>query len=287
MAIIDTQITPVSDKLKTVQWKNNETRLNAANMNIQTDAIQSNRTALSKLSKETKNAFNEAVGEFEALNDRCDALQDSISRLLYDPITIETATISPLKAEKGSGVGTIELSVTTNKDIATIAVQSLNNLIYREVFTTPNITVISKKPVSIAPSITKTTEFTITVTNQEGSLSSVASTKRTITFDYKYFYGVQNIPNEYNNDFIRGMSENSVGLTSKFTVSDVGNEKYIYYCCPSDVALKFTVNGFEGGFDLVATDVGYSLPDGTIKNYNIYRSTNANLGKTTVNVSKQ
>ena len=68
-----------------------------------------------------------------------------------------------------------------------------------------------------------------------------------------------------------------------FTV-DARAGEYIVYALPARLgAVTFFVGGFEGGFEEPVEQVltnasGYQEP------YNVYRSTNANLGETTVEV---
>lgn len=70
-----------------------------------------------------------------------------------------------------------------------------------------------------------------------------------------------------------------------FTVSP-GAGQYIYYAYPASYgAATFTVGGFEGGFDLVSATLSITNANGVTQDYRLYKSTNANLGSTTVTVS--
>ena len=69
-----------------------------------------------------------------------------------------------------------------------------------------------------------------------------------------------------------------------FTV-DCGNSQYIFYCIPSRLGTPvFTVGGFSGGFYKVNT-IQFSNDFGYVESYDIWKSTNNNLGNTTVVVS--
>lgn len=71
--------------------------------------------------------------------------------------------------------------------------------------------------------------------------------------------------------------------TLTFTESPGVNE-YIYYASPVDYGVPtFMVGCFEGGFDLVAT-VSVTDAYGVARDYGLWRSHNANLGTTTVQV---
>ena len=69
-----------------------------------------------------------------------------------------------------------------------------------------------------------------------------------------------------------------------FTVApNVG--EHIYFAAPTSYGTPtFTVGGFEGGFDFVGT-VSVTNIYGVTQNYDLYRSTNSDLGATTVQVS--
>lgn len=74
---------------------------------------------------------------------------------------------------------------------------------------------------------------------------------------------------------------NSKGKT--FTVT-AGAGEYIWYCYPARLGTStFWVGGFEGGFGAPNT-VSRTNASGFIEDYYCYRSTNANLGETTVTV---
>ena len=70
-----------------------------------------------------------------------------------------------------------------------------------------------------------------------------------------------------------------------FTVT-AGAGEYVWYACPVRYGSPvFKVGGFEGGFDLVNASASYTNPSGYTENYQVWRSTNANLGTMTVTVS--
>lgn len=70
-----------------------------------------------------------------------------------------------------------------------------------------------------------------------------------------------------------------------FTVT-AGAGEYIYYICRSDLGTpSFKVGGFSGGFQLVAGTVSWTNARGKTENYQVWRSTNAALGTTIVEVT--
>ena len=70
-----------------------------------------------------------------------------------------------------------------------------------------------------------------------------------------------------------------------FTVT-AGSGEHIYYAFPSSYGTPtFFVGGFEGGFELEASAVSVTNVNGVTQNYDLWKSTNANLGTTTVQVT--
>ena len=64
-----------------------------------------------------------------------------------------------------------------------------------------------------------------------------------------------------------------------------GEGQYIFYCVPASFgSCSFKVGGFEGGFNKVDT-IQFTNASGYTESYDIYKSTNSNLGNTTVVVS--
>lgn len=131
--------------------------------------------------------------------------------------------------------------------------------------------------------LTSTTTFRISATDAH---NKTASKDATIYFYHGKYYGVSEISSaEYiDSAFIQKLTKQLVsGRTGKFSVN-AGNGQYIYFAIPSSFGTPvFFVGGFEGGFDLIKT-LEYTNPSGGKATYNVYRSTNASLGSTEVEV---
>lgn len=131
--------------------------------------------------------------------------------------------------------------------------------------------------------LTSTTTFRISATDAH---NKTASKDTTIYFYHGKYYGVSEISSaEYiDSAFIQKLTKQLVsGRTGKFSVN-AGNGQYIYFAIPSSFGTPvFFVGGFEGGFDLIKT-LDYTNPSGGKAMYNVYRSTNASLGSTEVEV---
>lgn len=124
--------------------------------------------------------------------------------------------------------------------------------------------------------------ITLTLTASDGKNNC----NRNISFVYanRIFYGVSDTTT-YNVSLLKSLSNTlSNNRNRSFTVNPINNQ-HIIYAIPSRLGeCKFSVNGFEGGFQKVAT-VKYTNSQNYTENYYIYRSDNPNLGKTTVVVN--
>ena len=203
-----------------------------------------------------------------------DGLKKSVDDLLYVPISIDEFKSSVTSAEKGSTVTETTLSWTLNKDpeavsIDGVAVETLESADY----TLRDLAITANK------------KFTLSATDERGK---TVTKDATINFYNGVYYGVSAIPEAYDSAFIiaLGNSGKKVLRGSKLTSFTVtaGEGEYIYYCLPVSMgACSFKVGGFDGGFDLVAT-LAYTNEYGHTEQYYIYRSTNAGLGETAVEV---
>lgn len=136
---------------------------------------------------------------------------------------------------------------------------------------------------SFATPLKITTTFTLTATDARNATSSKQST---IYFLNGKYYGVSNITDTSKMDaaFVKGLTKKLVsGRTGSWTVTANAGQ-YIYFAIPSSFGTPvFYVGGFEGGFSKVKT-FDFTNSSGYTVAYDIYKSTNAGLGATTVEV---
>lgn len=181
-----------------------------------------------------------------------------LDALEYKPIAINTLTAAPPLNEIGSSQS-ITLSWSLNK---TATSQNING-----VPVTGNTTIIT--------GVTSSTTYTLNVT--DGSTN--ASRNAYVTFANRVYYGAA----EDLTTITRLSSVLSNDPERTFTVN-ADEEQYIIYAIPARLGdVTFYVGGFEGGFEepveqTITNDSGYQ------ETYKVYRSTNANLGETTVEV---
>lgn len=124
--------------------------------------------------------------------------------------------------------------------------------------------------------ITSNTTFTIS-----GSDNKAKSCTRTGSFNFKHkrYFGVAEVPAEYNSDFILGLSgkEFCTGRTKSAFSLTAGAGQYMFYCFPATYGTPtFNVGGFDGGFELAAT-IDFTNASGNTTSFVIWKSENANL----------
>ena len=190
---------------------------------------------------------------------------DSELSRLENQVNPFTATLSISKSivELGSSQD-LTLNWSYNRDIIA---QKINN-------DNLDISLRSKSYSNVSSSTT----YTLTATN---STLLTTSKSVTITFANGIYYGVSSSTN-YDSDLIKSLTKELSTNKSRTITVNASSSEYIYYCVPTMLGeCSFNVSGFEGGFDKVAT-VSFTNDFNYTENYFIYKSTNSNLGITTV-----
>lgn len=131
---------------------------------------------------------------------------------------------------------------------------------------------------------TNNASTTFTITSNKGAVQDTA--QASFTWQPRAYWGASSV--DVNTEAeVEALA--SSGLQSSrartFSVTP-GSGEYIWYAYPASYgAPTFTVGGFEGGFTEVSTTLSITNAHGVTQNYRLYRSTNPNLGATTVTVS--
>jgi hypothetical protein len=122
------------------------------------------------------------------------------------------------------------------------------------------------------------------------TLNADCSTESATASDSVYFYnsrfwGASAVTSGYTEADIEGLASNELSNSKAKTFSVTPtSSQYIMYSYPNRLSTAtFYVGGFEGGFESPET-VSVTNALGYAENYYIYRSTNKNLGATTVTV---
>lgn len=218
-----------------------------------------------------------SAGQGVELKKVLDMLTVRVDDLEFVPVNISDFKSSITTAEKGATVNDVTLSWKLNKTPN----PATDSLMLDGEF----ITIAKSGELDLTEQgITSNRKWVLTATDRKGSATKEAS----LTFYNGVYYGVSEAPAAYDSQFIiaLGKSGKKVLRGSKLTSFTVtaGEGEYIYYCLPKSMGTcSFKVGGFDGGFELVAT-LSYSNEPGHTEDYYIYRSSNAGLGATTVEV---
>ncbi len=148
---------------------------------------------------------------------------------------------------------------------------------------------VTSTPTSFASSnnFTKTANnatVTFTLTADKGDEEDTS--QATYAWRPRVFYGVASAGVDTEAE-VEALPSSALASSRAATLSvSPGAGQYIYYAYPASYgAATFTVGGFEGGFDLVNATLSITNSNGVTQDYRLYKSTNANLGSTTVVVS--
>jgi hypothetical protein len=199
-------------------------------------------------------------------------LEQQMANLLYTAISVTSFSNNAGTKEYGSTVSSVTLSWAINKTPTSLTLDG----------EALDVSVRSKTISGLSITKDKNKTWKLVATDERGAKSEKTTT---ISFCNGVYYGVAEAQDTYDSEFVRGLTKNlRSSKLSSITVT-AGAGEYIYYCLPVRMGTcTFKVGGFEGGFELVNTFL-FTNASGYTENYYIYKSVNANLGKTTVNIS--
>ncbi len=193
-------------------------------------------------------------------------VKNALDKLLYTDLVILFNTTQPLVNEMGSTISDLTFTWEYNRVINTQNIDGIE--IHKD-------SRIYRYPSNI------TTDRTVTLSVND----SVKDYSKSISFTFLngLYYGVAN-ESEYNSEFILNLSKKLTKTKeTTFTVNS-GTNQHIFYCIPVRFGTPaISVDGFSGGFDKVAT-IEFTNASGYTEPYAIWKSTNSNLGNTTVTV---
>ena len=189
--------------------------------------------------------------------------------LLYTAIQITSFTNNVNTVEMGSTVDTVVLNWNYNK--------------------TPEKLTLDGQGID-ASLKTKTIESAGIKANKTYTLKAVderdAEATRTtaITFLNGVYWGVGADQSSFDSAFILGLTKGLQSSKVKTFTVNAGASQHIYYAIPTRYGTPaFKVGGFEGGFAKAAT-IDFTNASGYMESYDIWKSDNAGLGNTTVEV---
>lgn len=187
-----------------------------------------------------------------------------LDELLYKAITINNFSISKSTAELGEKLIGLILNWSYNK---TPIYQKLDNVLIDN----------ELRKYTIEKEISSNTSFKLEVSDGKTTVNKTTS----INFYNGRYYGVSN-SETYDSDFILSLNKTLTNSRAcNFTVN-CGPGQYIFFAIPTRFGTPtFTVGGFSGGFNKINT-ISFVNKFGYSESYDIWKSTNSNLGNTTV-----
>lgn len=242
-------------------------------LEITDDSFTRKNVYLSELDAEIGTMSDLQTTAKESLVAAINDIQSQINDMNYKAITISSFTNNVNTVEIGSTVEAVTLSWKFSKTPKSVTLDGEEQATDS---TGAKLTGLSIKSAK---------SWTLKATDERGA---TASKTTGVSFYNGIYYGVGAAPNVYDSAFILGLSKPTLRNSKlpSFTVN-AGEGEYIFYCLPKRLGTcSFTVGGFTGGFELVATveftnASGYTEEQG----YYVYKSVNAGLGATTVSVS--
>ncbi len=195
------------------------------------------------------------------------SVKDALDKLLYFDLTISLSSNVSSTLEKGYSVQEVTFNWSYNKEVVS---QTFNGVSLGK----------SDRSYKYSTPFNSNKTFTLNANDGKKNFS------RNISFSFYNgrYWGVSD-KSDYNSDFIKSLSKELSSSRSKTFTVNCGSGQHIYYCIPTNFGTPtFTVGGFSGGFSKVST-IQYSNAHGYVESYDIWKSTNSNLGTTTVVVS--
>ena len=189
---------------------------------------------------------------------------------LYQAMQVSSLTVSPSSVERGSTVADVTLRWALSKVPTSL---TLNG---------EPVAATETQKVVTGANLTADTTYTLKATDARGAS---AQRNATVYFrDKRHWlvgdYDADGVTDEVLNG---ATGELATSRTKTFTV-DAGEGQRIYYAFPHSWGTPtFFVGGFEGGFSLLKT-FNHVNASGATVSYDVYASTNAGLGSTTVEV---
>jgi hypothetical protein len=193
---------------------------------------------------------------------------------------ISTFAVTSATREVGESVSPASFTATYNRTPASAILTDNNGSSAVDVTSTP--TAFNSAGPFVKTTNNSSVIFTLTANDGVDPNSVLTSTMRWRPRVY-YGIGVDGISTEAG---IEGLPSYQLLATKALTFTvTAGATDHIYYAAPSSYGTPtFTVGGFSGGFTLVGT-ISVTNIYSVTQDYVLYKSTNANLGNTTVVVT--
>ena len=200
------------------------------------------------------------------------ALDTIIAKIYYVAPSVTSFTCNPSRTayEIGEKVTSITFTWTYNKEIVS---QSLTECTIE----------LSDRTATYSTELTSNKTFTLTASDGTNN----ATSSKSFTFNNKVHHGSASIPTTYDSAFILSLNGTLKGNKNGTYTTNVGTGQYFYIAMPTSYnnadVLTGKIGGFDTDFSKVAT-IEHTNASGYKTNYNIYKSTNSNLGNITMTI---
>ena len=187
---------------------------------------------------------------------------------LYKAVSVNSFSNNVNTVEKGKTINDVTLSWSINKVPTSLTLDG----------ETVDVSTNNKSITGLALKTDKT--WTLKAVDARN-----ASSQKTTSINFRNgrYWGIGEVDADGVDDaFVQGLTKELASNNTKTFTVTAGVDKYIYYAHPASFGTPvFNVGGFEGGFDLIKT-FDYTNASGFTESYKVWKSTNANLGNTTV-----
>ena len=189
---------------------------------------------------------------------------------LYQAMAVNSLSVTPSQAERGSTVADVTLKWGLSKVPTSL---TLND---------ETVTATDTQKVIEGANLTKDTTYTIKATDARGAS---AQRNATVYFRDKRHWFTGDYDADALTDGVLNAATGELATSRSKTFSvNAAEGQHIFYAFPHSWGTPaFFVGGFEGGFSLLKTFDHVNASGATVS-YDVYKSTNAGLGQTTVEV---
>lgn len=228
-----------------------------------TEATYAKKTELPGIASATKAGIAKFSDDFDVAED------GTVSP--YKAMAINSITCTPATAERGSTVADVTLAWGLSKTPTTLTLDGADQ------------DVASKGTTLAGVNLTANKNFALVATDARGAKATKSAG---VSFqDKRHFFVAGDLDADDVTDEVinAAAGELATSRAKTFTVT-AGDGEHIYYVIPASFGTpKFFVGGFEGGFNLLKT-FEHTNASGAKVSYQVWKSTNAGLGATTVEV---
>ena len=247
---------------------------------IGVDAIEVTKVAVDSALGNTENPVQNKVinAEILAINDELGKIKEAMENMTYIPLSIKSFV---------NNINLVEINHAYSGDVifawevdGNIKSQRIEIKQGRQtVADITDIAIDDREYIYNAAGLTDDTVCTLIITDAQNKETKKITN---IDFTYKIIYGVSNKTEFADDTFATELTGSQLSKTKSIGRIEMaaGADEYMFFCLPASYGVpRFKVGGFDGGFDLVNENITYNSTK-----YNVYKSTNANLGSQIVEV---